>query len=224
MCTTTTRQQALSLELHAPQIRPEAFPWGSANVEIHASFSRQGCQSIVTLPSVVDLSPLLLRGEGGHEERVVEATGSLDVEILGYDNGVTFELGSASIPLPTGSVLQQQQQQQQMGRYDHQFRVCLTGAAGVRTGVLAGTFQAACSKTSVDNGATSESIGVQGPQQPERFSAKEAELEVRDKTADDGAGRDAESDKSREGQPSTVSQFVFMICVGILALTIAQMA
>lgn len=198
MCAT---RHPLSLELHAPQIRPEAFPWGSGDVEIHASFPLQACRSVVTLPSVVDLSPLLLRGEEGQEDREVEATESLDVEILGYDNGVTFGLGRASIPLPTRSVLQKKQ----TGRSDHQFRVCLTGEAGVRTGILAGRFQAACSENGVDNGATSDSVRVQGPQQPERFSA-EAEVEVHEKTADDGAGRETEIDISKEEKgPCAVS-------------------
>lgn len=192
MCDRNSRN-SLNLELHAPQIRPEAFPWGSANVEIHASFSLQTCRSIVTLPSVIDLSALLLlRGEEGQER--IEATESLDVEILGYDNGVTFELGNASIPLPTAPVLQQ------TSKSDRQFRVRLTGPAGVRTGMLAGTFQA-CSPTSVGPGASEAVVvGVQGPQ-PERSSAA---AEVRDKTAGDAAGREAENDVSGD-QPSNVS-------------------
>lgn len=185
----------LSLELHAPRIRPEAFPWGSGNVEIHASFPLQNCRSIVTLPSVVDISALLLPGEEGREERLVAGSESLDVDILGYDNGISFELGSASIPLPTWTMLQQ------TVKSDHQFRVCLIGAAGMRTGMLTGTFQA-CSTTTVDHGA-SEAGGVQSLQ-PEDATAV-AETEVREKTVDDAVGREIENDVSGQEQPSKVS-------------------
>lgn len=37
----------LSLELEVPQIRSEAFPWGSDNVEIHASFSLGSYRGVV---------------------------------------------------------------------------------------------------------------------------------------------------------------------------------
>lgn len=161
-----TTRKCLNLELHAPQFRPEAFPWGSANVEIHAVFAaQQAYRRVLSLPCVMDLSALLFPGDKADCQS--EAAKSLDVEIMGCDNGVTFTLGNASIPLPptlqATSILS-----------DHQFRVCITGEEGVRIGTLLGKIQARI-PTSEDTGG-GEAVGVRASQSyPGPADVREAE-------------------------------------------------
>lgn len=148
----TTAVTSSNLELLAPQLRPEAFPWGSADVEIHAVITSQACRRVMSLPGVMDLSALLFSGEKAN--RHSERTDSLDVEIVGYDHGVSFALGNAFIPLP-GSTLQPTSVSK------CPFRVCLTGEEGVRNGTLVGTFRAR-SATS-NNPEAGEVVGMRAP-------------------------------------------------------------
>lgn len=143
--TTTTCKgsmpSSLSLELEVPHIRPEAFPWESANnFEIHASCSLGSFHSVAILPSVIHLGTLHLSPEEGRGEPVT-TTRNMDVEILGNDNGVTFALGKASIPLPEGQLAEK------FSAAEHAFRVSLVGTAGMRTGTLVGAFRSRDSLT-----------------------------------------------------------------------------
>lgn len=157
MLATTVRDVTLSslnLHLQDPQVRPEASPWGSTDVEIQASFSSG--RHIVSLPCVVGLNTVLAPGA---DEGFETAAGALQVEVMGCDNGVTFSLGLASVPLPAaGPGLQQP------SIADNQFRVCLRGATGARTGTLVGSFQVGGS-TGLDQGAD-EAIGISTLAQP----------------------------------------------------------
>lgn len=155
-----TARVSSNLELQAPQLRPEAFPWGSANVEIHAVFTSRAYRRIVSLPGVVDLSALL--APGGDADDHLKPAESLGVEVLGYDNGVTFPLGNASIPLPPTL--------QPTTLSDRQFRLCLLGEEGVRNGTLVGQFQArscnsgglgpGCAVVEFQQNITGEATGV----------------------------------------------------------------
>ncbi|CBJ27361.1 similar to DAZ interacting protein 1-like isoform 1 [Ectocarpus siliculosus] len=129
---------SLELELEAPHMRPEALPWESvSSVKTFANMSVQKSLTMVSLPAAVDLTQLVLPGEAGEERRLMTGQETLHVEIQGYDNGVTFSLGKASIPLPTMPVMTEQSSTSHLP-----VRVCLTGAEGVRTGTLVGAFRA----------------------------------------------------------------------------------
>ncbi|CAN0456962.1 unnamed protein product, partial [Ectocarpus sp. 8 AP-2014] len=129
---------SLELELEAPHMRLEALPWESvSSVKTFANLSVQKSLTMVSLPAAVDLSQLLLPGEASEERRLMTGQETLHVEIQGYDNGVTFSLGKASIPLPTMPVMTEQSSTSHLP-----VRVCLTGAEGVRTGTLVGAFRA----------------------------------------------------------------------------------
>lgn len=143
-----TTRTSLNLEIQAPQLRLEAFPWGSANVEIRAAFVIQACRHVISLPGMINLSALLFPGE--ELDGRSEPAETLDVEVIGYDNGVTFVLGNASIPLPPTM--------QPVSISDHQFRVCLSGEEGVRNGTLVGVVRSH-SPASEEPGVD-EAIGV----------------------------------------------------------------
>ena len=151
---------ALSLELEAPRLRREAFPWDVAEVELSATLSSNpnttaaaaavaavsvaDCGRItnVRLPSVVDLSAFWPPGgakdgtaDGFH---VDQEEHHLEVQILGCDLGVTFTLGTASIEVPT----QLKPSISQSACRSTPFRVCLRDDAGARVGTVSGTFLA----------------------------------------------------------------------------------
>lgn len=142
-------------------MRPEALPWESANsVKTFANLSVQKSVTMVSLPAAVDLSQLLLPGEAG-EERPTMGQETLDVEIQGYDNGVTFALGKASIPIPTMPVMMTDQ----LSTSHHPVRVCLTGAEGVRTGTLVGAFRACWSSADEPPCGADPNLNIVLPQQ-----------------------------------------------------------
>lgn len=84
---------------------------------------------------MIDLGALPFPPGSGTGEELLRTTESLEVEILGNGNGVTFALGNASIPLPEGQL------QQKSSGDQHELRVSLVGAAGMRTGTLVGAFR-----------------------------------------------------------------------------------
>lgn len=146
-------ESSLHVHLQDPQVRPEAFSWGSVeDVEMQASFSAG--RHIVSLPCKVDVSEVLVPGV---EEAQLGAATNLDVEIIGNDNGVAFTIGNASVPLPSGRELQQ------TSISDSQFRASLRGATGERTGTLVGSFQVRGS-TSLGPDAD-EAVGATAPPQ-----------------------------------------------------------
>lgn len=155
-----TTRTPLNLELQAPLLRPEAFPWGSANVEIRAICTAQKAyRRVISLPGVMDLSATAL-SPGEEEDSNSQPEDSLGIEIMGYDNGVTFTLGKASIPLPP--------KLQPTTMSESQFRVCLTGEEGVRRGTLVGKFQA-CGPTS-DHPEAGEAVVTNASQSHHGFA------------------------------------------------------
>lgn len=156
----------LSLELEAPRLRREAFPWDVAEVELSAILSFNpttrrpttgaaapaaavvgaDCGRIINvrLPSVVDLSAFWPPGEakdgtaGGSHVDLEEEHHHLEVQILGCDLGVTFPLGTASIEVPT----QLKPSISQNACRSTPFRVCLKDDSGARVGTVSGAFLA----------------------------------------------------------------------------------
>lgn len=155
----------LSLELEAPRLRREPFPWDVAKVELSAILSsvpttcRRTINSSaadaavvaadcdrtinVRLPSVVDLTAFWLPGRakdgtvgGFHVDQEDER--HLEVQILGCDLGITFTLGTASIEIPT----QLKPSIAQNACRSTPFRVCLRDDAGARVGTVSGAFLA----------------------------------------------------------------------------------
>lgn len=150
----------LSLELEAPRLRREAFPWDVAQVQLSAVLSSTPTTSStaadaaaatvaecgrimnnVRLPSVVDLSALWppsgakdCTTEGLHVDR--EEEHHLEAQILGCDLGITFTLGTASIEVPT----QLKPSIAQNACRSTPFRVCLRDDAGARVGTISGAF------------------------------------------------------------------------------------
>lgn len=163
-CTTRT---PLNLELQTPLLRPEAFPWGSANVEVHAICTSQACRRVISLPGVMDLAQ---RDLGTHSQPAE----SLGIEIVGFDNGVTFALGKASIPLPATL--------QPTAISDSQFRVCLTGEEGVRNGTLVGRIQAR--SPTGDDPEAGEALGTRGSQTHPGSARGECRKKIAGETAD----------------------------------------
>lgn len=170
----------LSVELEAPRVRREAFPWDVADVTMSAILSSNKTTTATTptttcsssaaatatadtaaddavgadcdrttstinvrLPSVVDLSKFWPQGGGkdstaeGHH-RAVREEEQLEVEVLGCDLGVSFTLGTASIPVPT----QLKPSIDQNACRSNPFRVCLRDDAGARVGTISGSFLA----------------------------------------------------------------------------------
>eukprot|EP00903_Cladosiphon_okamuranus_P020682 g18991.t1 len=163
----TITEASFKLELQAPQLRPEAFPWGSADVDIHAIVNNtgtQGCRRVISLPGVMDLSALVFAGEKANDHS--ELSYSLGVEIVGYDHGITFALGNAFIPLPPST-------RQSSSVSKSQFRVSVTGEEGVRNGTLVGNIQA-CGPAG-DNPEAGEAVGVRAS----KFYRRPADGDVR---------------------------------------------
>lgn len=162
------RETPLNLELQTPLLRPEAFPWGSANVEVHAICTSQACRRVISLPGVMDLSATT---DVGTHSQPAE---SLGIEIVGFDNGVTFALGKASIPLPATL--------QPTAISDSQFRVCLTGEEGVRNGTLVGRIQAR--SPTGDDPEAGEALGTRGSQTHPGSARGEFRENIAGETAD----------------------------------------
>ncbi|CAM9273195.1 unnamed protein product [Ectocarpus sp. 12 AP-2014] len=189
---------SLDLELEAPHMRPEALPWESvSSVKTFANLSVQKSLTMVSLPVVVDLSQLLLPGEAGEERRLMTGQETLHVEIQGYDNGVAFSLGKASIPLPTMPVMMEQS-----SRSHHPMRVCLTGAEDVRTGTLVGAFRAYWSSTDEPPRDVDPNLNIILPQQ--QSEPGPAVVESQEKIAEDAMDREAEYPRLGEysGEPN----------------------
>lgn len=177
---------SLDLELEAPHMRPEASPWESvSSVKTFASLSVQKSLTMVSLPAAVDLSQLLLPGEAGEERRLMTGQETLHVEIQGYDNGVTFSLGKASIPLPTMPVMMEQS-----STSHHPMRVCLTGAEGVRTGTLVGAFRAYWSSADEPPRDVDPNLNIVLPQQ--QSEPGPAMIESQEKIAEYAIDQEAE--------------------------------
>ncbi len=171
-------ESSLYVHLQDAQFRPEAFPWGPIdNVEMQASFAAG--RYMVSLPCKVDVSEVI--APGAEEEQLGAAT-SLDVEIIGNDNGVAFTIGNASVPLPPGRELQQ------TSISDNQFRASLRSATGARTGTLVGSFQV-CGSTSLGLGADEAAITTALPQ---------AGSTVTDCSAGPAAGEAADGREAKE--------------------------
>lgn len=154
----------LSLELEAPRLRREAFPWDVAEVELSAILSFNptahpttaaaapaaavvvaDCRRIINvrLPSVVDLSAFwppggAKDGTAGGSYVDQEEEHHLEVQILGCDLGITFTLGTASIEVPT----QLKPSIAQNACRSTPFRVCLRDDSGARVGTVSGAFLA----------------------------------------------------------------------------------
>lgn len=138
---------SLSLELEAPRIRREAFPWGAADAELPASLfastaTSDLCRTRVHLPSVVDLSGLVPPEFDNNADNAGACSSkgmkSLNVELLACDHGITFALGTASIELPA----RLKPHLDQTACRSDPFRVCLKDDTGAIAGTLGGVFWA----------------------------------------------------------------------------------
>ncbi|CAM9466621.1 unnamed protein product [Ectocarpus sp. 12 AP-2014] len=176
---------SLDLELEAPHMRPEALPWESvSSVKTFANLSVKKSLTMVSLPAVVDLSQLLLLREAGEERRLMTGQETLHVEIQGYDNGVAFSLGKASLPLPTMPMMMEQS-----STSHHPMRVCLTGAEGVRTGTLVGAFRACWSSADEPPRDVDPNLNIILPHQ--QSEPGPAVVESQEKIAKDAIDQDA---------------------------------
>ncbi|CAM9229269.1 unnamed protein product [Ectocarpus sp. 4 AP-2014] len=177
---------SLELELAAPHMRPEALPWESvSSVKIFANLSVQKSLTMVSLPAAVDLSQLFLPGKAGEERRLMTGQETLHVEIQGFDNGVTFSLGKAFIPLPTMPVMTEQSSTSHLP-----VGVCLTGAEGMRTGTLVGAFRACWSSAEEHPRDVDPNLNIVLPQQ--QAEPGPAVVESQEKIAEDVIDQDAE--------------------------------
>lgn len=134
----------LSLELNAPRLRPNAFPWGVAEVKLTAAISSSSSQCLVTrvnLPSIVDVRTVIPQlnlgnssddadnGLSGHKT-------SLDIEIEGCDHGITFAVGMGTVEMPVSL----QPGPEQTSSTPYLFRLPLIDGTGVRVGTISGAF------------------------------------------------------------------------------------
>ncbi|CAB1104248.1 unnamed protein product [Ectocarpus sp. CCAP 1310/34] len=207
---------SLDLELEAPHMRPEALPWESvSSVKTFANLSVQKSLTMVSLPAVVDLSQLLLPGEAGEERRLMTGQETLHVEIQGYDNGVAFSLGKASIPLPTMPVMMEQS-----STSHHPMRVCLTGAEDVRTGTLVGAFRASWSSADEPFRDVDPNLNVILPQQ--QSEPGPAVVESQEKIAEDVIDQEAEYPRLGEHSGECfVSMYPMFQCINAHLLYLA---
>lgn len=130
-----------SLELNVPRLRPNALPWGSAEVQLTAVIcsSATSCTAInLDLPSVLEDLSAVLEPEGYADDDATEQhrSQSLGVEILGCDHGISFSLGTAMLDIPAAY----QAGRPKTSSAPENFRVSLTDRTGARVGTLSGAF------------------------------------------------------------------------------------
>lgn len=141
----------LNLELNVPRLRPNAFPWGAAEVNLAAKIRVSSSNSLirrVDLPSSVDLSTLLLLSseegclsasdEEDNTQQPTRTRKSLDVEIIGCDHGITFSIGTVTLNIPDSL----KPGPEQTSSNPEAFRLALMDGTAARVGMISGAFVA----------------------------------------------------------------------------------
>lgn len=133
----------LSLQLGVPRLRPNVLMCDSSAVQLLAILSYEAevtsnYRTQVDIPSVTDLSTLLQGKRMADKNHcAVHNFKNLIIEVMGCHNNMTFPVGKVTMAIPA-SVSNPELVNRPM--VSKQFRVSLTDAAGVRTGMLAGSF------------------------------------------------------------------------------------
>lgn len=134
----------LTLQLTAPHLRPNTLPSPSSSISLSAVVSSsESCHRepvMVDLPSDIDLK--VFCGEdnpAGREHGALSGSWKLDVEVLGKDNGMTFEIGASRVDVPCltmspGGV--------EASPIFQPFSINLKDRSGCRVGMLRGCFSA----------------------------------------------------------------------------------